>query len=77
MKNSNPYAKKEKRMDPQTDSMQIVCDESERCPECGHAWNEVGPAHFTDCRYFSLDDDRDEDPIVLPGECAYLPSEAV
>lgn len=76
MKSSKPYATKEKRTDPQTEYAQMACDEIERCPECGHAWNEVGPAHFTDCRYFSLDDDRDEDPMVLPAEWGYLSSEA-
>jgi hypothetical protein len=35
----------------------------ENCPECGHSWKEDGPAHFTDCRYFCLDDDRDEEPL--------------
>jgi len=39
--------------------------EGESCPECNHAWILQGPAHFTDCRYFSLDDDRDEQPSVL------------
>ncbi len=36
-------------------------DSGEHCPECGHPWYLEGPAHFTDCRYFSLDDDRDEE----------------
>jgi hypothetical protein len=35
----------------------------ENCPECGHSWKEDGPAHFTECRYFCLDDDRDEEPF--------------
>jgi predicted nucleic acid-binding Zn ribbon protein len=34
--------------------------EGESCPECNHVWFLDAPAHFTDCRYFSLDDDRDE-----------------
>jgi hypothetical protein len=33
----------------------------ERCSECGHLWTDSGPAHYADCRYFSLDDDRDEE----------------
>jgi hypothetical protein len=37
----------------------------ENCPACGHSWKEDGPAHFTDCRYFCLDDDRDEEPLGL------------
>ena len=37
----------------------------ESCPECGHSWKEDGPAHFNDCRYFCLDDDRDEEPLHL------------
>jgi len=45
----------------------LVCDAEvqENCPECGHSWKEDGPAHFTDCRYFCLDDDRDEEPLRL------------
>jgi hypothetical protein len=35
----------------------------ESCPECGHSWKEDGPAHFNDCRYFCLDNDRDEEPL--------------
>ena len=34
--------------------------DGESCPECSHVWFLDAPAHFTDCRYFSLDDDRDE-----------------
>ena len=34
--------------------------DGESCPECNHAWFLDTPAHFADCRYFSLDDDRDE-----------------
>ena len=37
----------------------------ESCPECGHSWKENGPAHFNDCRYFCLDDDRDEEPLLF------------
>ena len=33
----------------------------DRCPECLHVWDDGGPLHFHDCRYFSLDDDRDEE----------------
>ena len=45
----------------------LMCDTEvqENCPECGHSWKEDGPAHFTDCRYFCLDDDRDEEPLQL------------
>jgi len=39
-------------------------EEGEYCPECSHTWNLEGPAHFSDCRYFSLDDDRDEESAV-------------
>ena len=39
-------------------------EDGEYCPECCHDWTLNGPAHFTDCRYFSLDDDRDEEPPV-------------
>lgn len=39
-------------------------EDGELCPECSHPWTLSGPAHFTDCRYFCLDDDRDEEPSV-------------
>jgi len=39
-------------------------EEDEHCPECSHTWHLEGPAHFTDCRYFSLDDGRDEEFAV-------------
>ncbi len=38
--------------------------DSEYCPACGHTWAFGGPAHYFDCRYFALDDDRDEEPLV-------------
>jgi hypothetical protein len=39
-------------------------EEGEFCPECSHQWTHDGSAHFADCRYFCLDDDRDEEPPV-------------
>jgi len=39
-------------------------EDMEDCPECYHAWFLTGSSHFSDCRYFSLDDDRDEEPSV-------------
>lgn len=48
----------------------------ERCPECGHEWNDVGPVHFTDCRFFWVEEDRDDDVIVLRDEWDYLSNEA-
>lgn len=39
----------------------LSVEELERCSECGHLWTDDGPAHYADCRYFSLDDDRDEE----------------
>jgi hypothetical protein len=42
-----------------------AAEEQERCPVCGHEWADLGPAHFADCRYFCLDDDRDEDQAGL------------
>ena len=75
MKSFKPSAKKETHVDRPVEEVQVVVEEVERCPECSHLWNDVGPAHFTDCRYFSLDDDRDEDPMVSPDEWDYLSGE--
>jgi hypothetical protein len=41
-------------------------EEGEYCPSCMHPWTFNGPAHYSDCRYFSLDDERDEGPWVPP-----------
>jgi len=48
-------------MKPRGKQLFPATDELERCPICGHEWADRGPAHFTDCRYFSLDDERDEE----------------
>ncbi len=48
-------------MNPRIEQSFPITEEDERCPSCGHAWEDRGPAHFADCRYFSMDDDRDED----------------
>jgi hypothetical protein len=40
-------------------------EELERCPVCAHEWADRGPSHFADCRYFCMDDDRDEDRAGL------------
>jgi hypothetical protein len=39
-------------------------EEGENCPECSHTWPLDGSAHFADCRYWCLDDDRDEESSV-------------
>jgi hypothetical protein len=42
-------------------------DGSEVCPECGHIWNETGPGHYHDCRYFMLEDELDEADVEEDG----------
>ena len=42
----------------------IFIPSTDHCPECLHVWDDGGPSHFHDCRYFSLDDDRDEENDV-------------
>jgi rRNA maturation protein Nop10 len=49
------------QMTTQRETSGFGMDSCEHCPECGHAWYLDGPAHFADCRFFSLDDDRDEE----------------
>jgi len=61
MKSSKLSVRKEAHMVRQREWLQPLAEERERCPECGHVWKDVGPAHFADCRYFSLDDERDEE----------------
>lgn len=36
-------------------------DGTELCPECGHLWSDYGAIHYHDCRYFTLEDDLEED----------------
>ena len=69
--------KNAKRTDHPALPADFVAVEAERCPECGHMWNDVGPAHFADCRFFCLDDDRDEEPAAVPVGWGYLPGDAV
>ena len=33
----------------------------DRCPECRHEWNDDGVCHYHDCRYFSLDQEMDNE----------------
>ena len=50
-------------MGQQIEDLVFDAEVQENCPECGHSWKVDGPAHFNDCRYFCLDDDRDEEPL--------------
>jgi hypothetical protein len=52
-------------MGQQIEDLAFDADAPENCPECSHSWKDDGPAHFPDCRYFCLDDDRDEEPLRL------------
>ncbi len=63
-------------MAPQVDRSLDSYETVERCPECGHRWNEVGPSHFADCRFFSLEGDRSEDAVVFPPDWGYMSDEA-
>jgi hypothetical protein len=53
-------------MAPPTRTQSYGAEEGECCPSCRHAWTFDGPAHYSDCRYFSLDDERDEGPWAPP-----------
>jgi hypothetical protein len=37
----------------------IANDELDCCEECGHLWNDEGPTHYTDCRYFTIEEGED------------------
>lgn len=76
MKSCSRSVKKTRRTIRRVESPINIPAEVDRCPECWHAWNEVGPAHYADCRFFSLDDDRDEEYVVRPGDWGYLSIEA-
>jgi hypothetical protein len=36
-------------------------DGTEICPECGHISVDYGSGHYHDCRYFTLDDELEEE----------------
>jgi hypothetical protein len=36
-------------------------DGTEICPECGHIWVDYGSGHYHDCRYFTLEDELEEE----------------
>jgi hypothetical protein len=60
----------------QTSASPAIPNEVERCPECGHEWNDVGPVHFADCRFFWIEEERDDDMIVLRDAWDYISHEA-
>ena len=41
----------------------LRADGVEICPECGHLWSDYGAGHYHDCRYFTLEDEMEEEPI--------------
>lgn len=49
----------------QTSASHLPLEEVERCPECGHAWNDLGPVHFADCRLFWVEEEREEDMVFI------------
>jgi hypothetical protein len=48
-----------------------VIEQADLCPECRHAWVNDEPAHYTDCRFFLLEnwsnEDEDDDVFTLQG----------
>jgi hypothetical protein len=76
MRKSKTSVKKVNRPALHTEVWEAPSDMIERCPECGHVWNDVGPVHYTDCRYFWLEEDRDEDASVLRDEWGSISHEA-
>jgi len=76
MKNYRTSVKKGSRTVPQINASKMLTTEVERCPECGHEWNDVGPVHFTDCRFFWVEEERDDDMIVLRDEWDVISHEA-
>jgi hypothetical protein len=68
--------KKTSRTVPQTRIWEAPSEGIERCPECGHVWNDVGAVHYSDCRYFWFEEDRDDDTIVLRDEWGSVSHEA-
>ena len=36
-------------------------DGTEICPECGHIWVDYGSGHYHDCRYYTLEDELEEE----------------
>jgi hypothetical protein len=76
MKSFKTSVRKGSRTDRQTSPAPEFLGEVDRCPECGHAWNDLGPVHFADCRFFWEESERDEDTIILRDEWNCLSHEA-
>jgi uncharacterized Zn ribbon protein len=51
----------------------IQTNGAEVCPECGHLWTEYSSGHYHDCRYFSLQDDQEEDIALEDEEPLHMP----
>jgi hypothetical protein len=42
----------------------LLADGLEICSCCGHAWQEEGAGHYPDCRYFTFEEDIEEDMVI-------------
>jgi len=49
------------RNEPMQESETEQLEDIDQCPECGHSWTDEGPAHYHDCRYFTLEDEVNEE----------------
>lgn len=48
--------KKPKNRAQQTATVEITC-----CPECHYRWDDYAQNHYPDCRYFTLDEEHEEE----------------
>ena len=48
--------KKSKKRFQQTVIVEIKC-----CPECHYRWDDYTQDHYPDCRYFTLDEEHEEE----------------
>lgn len=42
-------------------SQQTVSVEIKGCPECHYRWDDYTQDHYPDCRYFTLDEEHEEE----------------
>jgi len=45
------------RNEPMQETETEQLEDIDQCPECGHSWANDEPAHYHDCRYFTLEDE--------------------
>ena len=40
-------------------------DGTELCRECGHVWSDYGVSHYPECRYYWVEEEKDDEEFEI------------